>query len=161
MKNTPSDNQEQTAPAKPKRRKARKTNKPEMLSRNVEISSFGGTVRIRAVHERGDEPYIESQPWLDLRGKATEPVKDVTDVKISLYPKDEVQVGMARPASCGAIIGAKPALEAIITWPQMEFDRVWTLAMTGHLKWAYLSFTKPHYGRGLVVNASFGNEFEE
>src|SRR4051794_11556403 len=115
-----------------------------MLTRNVEISSFGATVRISAVHHKGDEPYIESQPWLELRGKATEPLKGVTDVKISLYPKDEVQVGTARPASCGAIISAKPTLEAIIAWPQLEFDRLWTTAITGHLKWAYLHFTTPH-----------------
>ena len=115
--------------AKPKRRKARKTNKPEMLSRNVEIASFGAIVRIHAAHPRNEEPYIETQPWLELRGKATEPVKGVTDVKISLYPKDDMRVGTARPASCGAIIGAKPELHAAITWPQVEFDRVWTLAI--------------------------------
>ena len=132
-----------------------------MLRRNVEISSFGATVRIGAVHEKGDEPYIESQPWLELRGKITEPVKGITDARISLYPRDDMQVGTARPACCGAIIGLKPVLEAVITWPHMEFDRLWALAMTGHLKWVHLYFTEPHYGHGLVVNASFGNEFEE
>ena len=42
------------------------------------------------MHERGDEPEIKSQPWLDLRGVAQEPVKGVTDVVVSLYPKNEV-----------------------------------------------------------------------
>jgi hypothetical protein len=141
--------------------KKRKSDKPEMMSRNVEISLFRATVRIGAVHRKGDEPFVESQPWLELHGKATEPVKSVTDVKVSLYPQDDVRVGTARPASCGAIIGAKPQLHAIITWPQVEFDRVWTLATSGHLKWAHLYFTKPHYGSGLVVSASFSTELEE
>jgi hypothetical protein len=131
------------------------------LSRNgTNVKSRVSLASAVSFRDQRREPSIESHPWLELQGKAIEPVKGVTEVKISLYPKDELQVGTARPASCGAIIGAKPELHAIITWSQMEFDRVWTLAMSGHLKWAYLYFTKPHYGGGLVVSASFGNEFE-
>ena len=61
-------------------------------------------------------------------------MKGTTDVKISLYPRDDLRVGTARPASCGAIVAAKPELHAILTWSQTEFDRVWMLAMAGHLK---------------------------
>jgi hypothetical protein len=57
--------------AKP--RKRCKSSKPEMLSRNVEISSFGATVRIGAVHRKGEEPEIDSQPWLELRGTRSRP----------------------------------------------------------------------------------------
>jgi hypothetical protein len=46
-----------------------------MLSGSVEISSFSATVRLHAVHRKGEEPYFESQPWLELRGTATEPVR--------------------------------------------------------------------------------------
>jgi len=63
-----------------------------MLSRNVEFKSFNTTVRISATHRRGEEPAIESQPWLELRGLALEPMKDVTDVVVSLYPKDKVKL---------------------------------------------------------------------
>jgi hypothetical protein len=124
-------------------RRTRKSSKPEMLSRNVEITSFGATVRIGAVHRKGEEPEIDSQPWLELRGTATEPVKGVTDVKISLLPKDALQVGPARPALVGAIIEARPTLHAVITWSHVEFDRVFALAISGYLKWAHLYFTKP------------------
>ena len=91
-------------------RKHRPGGRPEMLSRDVDISSFRMTVRLHAVHGRGEEPYIESQPWLELLGTATEPVRDVTDVRISMYPQDELRVGTARPAAVGAIIGARPEL---------------------------------------------------
>ena len=67
-------------------RKRRSPGRPEMLSRNVAISSFRTSVRLGASHRRGEEPEIESQPWLELQGKATEPIRDVTDVKISRYP---------------------------------------------------------------------------
>jgi hypothetical protein len=102
----------------------RKSGKPEMLSRNVEFKSSSLTIRISAAHRKGEEPEIESQPWLELRGVLTEPVKDVRDVVISLYPRDRMEVGTARPASCGAIIRARPELQCVITWPQHEFDRL-------------------------------------
>jgi hypothetical protein len=59
-----------------KRRLAR----PEMLWRKVEFKSFNTTVRISATHRRGEDPEIESQPWLQLRGVALQAVDGVTDV---------------------------------------------------------------------------------
>jgi hypothetical protein len=132
-----------------------------MLSRNVEITSFSATVRLNAIHHKGDEPYVEGQPWLELRGTAKEPVKGVTDVKISMWPRENVQIGTARPASVGAVLDARPKLSFGLTWPQAEFDRIWNLAISGHLKFAHVYFTKPHYNSGLVVSASFSNELEE
>ena len=55
----------------------------------------------------------------------------------------------------------KPEMSVLISWPQREFDRLWALALSGHLKHAYLDFTAPHYNSGLVVSASFSNEVEE
>ena len=68
-------------------KKRRKSGRPEMLRRNVEISSFSVRVRLDAVHRKGEDPYIEGEPWLDLRGTATEAVRDVRDVRISMYPR--------------------------------------------------------------------------
>lgn len=95
-----------------------------MLSRDVAISSFRASVRPNAVHRRGEEPEIETQPWLELQGKATETIRDVKDVKISMYPREPLQVGTARPATVGAIIGAKPELSVVLTWSHVDFDRV-------------------------------------
>jgi hypothetical protein len=72
-----------------------------------------------------------------------------------------LEVGTARPASVGAIVQARPELHAVITWSQVEFDRVWTMALGGHLKCAHLYFTKPHYHSGLIVSASFSSEVDE
>jgi hypothetical protein len=135
--------------------------RPEMLSRNIEISSFSATVRLHAVHPKGEDPYIESEPWLELRGTVTEPVRDVRDVRISMYPQDTLQVGTARPAAVGALIQARPQLSFVLKWSHVDFDRVWALAVGGRLTHAHLYFTKPHYNTGLVVNASFSNEEEE
>lgn len=135
--------------------------RPEMLSRDVAITTFRATVRLHAVHRRGEEPEIESQPWLELLGKASEPIPDVTEVRISMYPSEPVHVGTARPASVGAIIQVKPELSVVLTWSHVEFDRAWALALAGQLKFAHLYFTRPHYNSGLVVSASFSNELGE
>jgi hypothetical protein len=160
MTNNLSNDREPASAGRLTARKRRKSGKPEILLRNVEISSFDATVRLHVVHHKGDEPHIGSQPWLELRGTATEPIRDV-NVKISMFPKDKPETGTARPASVGAIIGARPELSVVLTWPQVDFDRVWALAVAGHLKYAHLYFTKPHYNSGLVVSASFSNELEE
>ena len=132
-----------------------------MLSRDVEIRASSLTVRIRAVHAKGAAPEIDTQPWLQLKGVLTEPVKGVRDVVISLYPKDKLEVGTARPASCGAIIRARPELQFVITWPQHEFDRLWGLVLGNRLTHGHFYITKPHYNTGLIVSASFSSELEE
>lgn len=83
MKNKPSDAQEAPAAQKPRPKRKPESSKPEMLSRNVKITSFSAAVRLNAIHHKGDEPYVEGQPWLELRGTATEPVKGVTEVKMA------------------------------------------------------------------------------
>lgn len=135
--------------------------RPEMLSRNVAISSFAATMRTSAAHRRGEEPEIESQPWLELRGNLEEPVNGVQDVVISMYPEDKMQVGTTRPAAVGSIIGMKPRIEVVLSWSYQEFDRVWALALSGQLKFGHLYFTAPRRNKGLVVSLSFSSEREE
>ena len=73
-------------------------------------------------------------------------------------PRETPKVGTARPASVGAVLGAKPELSFGLSWLPDAFDRVWVLALSGHLKFAHVDFTKPHFNSGLVVSASFSDE---
>jgi hypothetical protein len=95
----------------------RRSGKPEMLWRSIEISSFSARVSLDAVHHKGQEPFIEAQPWLELRGTATEPVRDVRDVKISMFLRDRPQVGSARQ------------LEQLE--PSFKRNRTWILSCLG------------------------------
>lgn len=142
-------------------RKRRDTKRAELLARTAQISSCRFTQRIRAVHNRGEEPYVECGPWLELLGKLEEPVKGVTDVRISLYPLEPVVVGPVRPAAIGAVISLKLEMSVVISWSEREFDRLWSMALAGHSKFAYLAFTPPRNGRARIVSASFGSEREE
>lgn len=142
-------------------RKHRATKRPEPLARRAQISSCQFTQHISAVHNRGEEPEVECGPWLELLGKLEEPVKGVTDVRISLYPCEPVAIGLVRPAAIGAVINLKPEMSVVISWSEREFDRLWSMALAGHLKFAYLAFTAPRYRRARIVSASFGSERDE
>lgn len=98
--------------------------------------------------------------WLELLGKASEPIGAVTDVVISMYLRKPVEVGTARPASVGAIIQVKPEVSGVLTWSPVEFDRVGTCAgRTTQIRPSPIH--KPHYNSDLVVSASFSNELED
>src|SRR5688572_15156738 len=112
--------------------KKRKSDRAEVLSRKLEIVSFAVSVSLRAVHHRGEDPRIESGPWLELRGIMTEPVRDVRGIKVSLFPQDDAQrAGATRPASVGSVIQDRPELDVVLIWPPDDFDRAWALALAG------------------------------
>lgn len=114
-----------------------------------------------ATQRRRDEPEIEAQPWLELRGQFEEPVKGVSRLHISNYPREPLTVGSARPASVGAIVGMKPEMVVVLTWSNADFDRLWAMALAGRIGFVHLVFTKPQYNSGLVTSASFSSEREE
>ena len=142
-------------------RTRRKPHRHELLSRTATITSYSARVHIRVDHRRGDAPGIEAGPWLELRGTLEQPVKGVEDVLFSLCPKDNPQIGPARPAGIGSVIGLKPEMSVVIPWSHRDFDRLWALALSGKLRFADLLFTKPHYGKARVVGASFSTERDE
>lgn len=129
------------------RKKPRRTKSPEILNRTVHITSFGTRLRVGVDEPRDPEPEIEVKAWLELRGVLDEPVRQTSDIVISLYPDARTKVGTARPPAVGAIIGVRSAVDAVISLPHAEFDRLWSFALSGHLKHAWMAFTRPHYNR--------------
>ena len=125
----------------------------ELWIRTAAISSVRTSVRSHAIHQRGSEAEIESRCLLELSGLLDGAVRDVTDIEIHLYPEDNISVGTARTASVDAIIGFRPQLKLIVYIKHRNFDRLWSMALAGHLGYAYLSFTKPRYAfKGLKLS---------
>lgn len=135
--------------------------RPETLNRHLEISAVRISLRVGVDEPRDPEPEIEVKQWLELRGVLGEPVRQTSDVVLSLYPDNRTKVGTARPPAVGAIIGVRSAVEAVISLPHTEFDRLWSFALSGHLKHAWMEFTKPRHNRGLVLAVTFSSEREE
>lgn len=126
-------------------KKPRRTRRPQILNRTVEITSFGTSLRVGVDEPKDPEPEIEVKPWLELRGVLNEPVRQTSDIVFSLYPDARIKVGTARPPAVGSIIGARLAVEAVISLPHAEFDRLWLFVLSSHLKHAWMAFTRPHY----------------
>jgi hypothetical protein len=140
-----------------KRRKSRM----EMLTRAIEISTFRVSLSLQIDEPKLPDPELETTPWLELRGTMNEPIRDTRDVLFSIYPKDKVVVGIARPASVASVIQIRPEVSVVSPLPHVDFDRMFSIALAGQVKFAWMFFTKPHYGRALVTNLSFSNEREE
>lgn len=119
------------------------------------------SVSIQGISRRGLPPSIEGGPWLELRGVMDEPVRDVVDVSISIYAKDSTEPGSSKPVSVGAVMRTRPCFDVVVPFPQIDFDRVWSLALHGQLRHAYLAFTKPYRRSATVVEASFSTHPEE
>jgi hypothetical protein len=133
----------------------------ELFWRTVAVRSVAPYVSVYPMTGRGEEPRIECSSWLHVHGYLDSPVKDVFDVTIHVHPKEAPRVGTARPVAVGAIIGIHDAVSAVVSLLPVDFDRLWVLALSGHLKFASLTFTPPKYGSALVVNTSFSSEREE
>jgi hypothetical protein len=118
------------------RKTRRKTRRQELLTRSAEIVSFRASVRLRVQNPKEPEPEIEASPWLELHGTIDEPVRNVREVSINVYPDPRTTVDTARPPAVGAIVGARHRLELVISLPHADFDRIWVLALAGRLKHA-------------------------
>jgi hypothetical protein len=127
----------------------------------VEITSVGTSLRVGVDEPKDPEPEIEVEPWIEIHGVLDAPVRQTSDFVVSLYPDARTKVGTARPPAVGSIIGVRSAVEAVISLPHAEFDRLWSFAFSGHLKHAWMAFTRPHNNRGLVLAVSFSSQREE
>jgi hypothetical protein len=108
-------------------------------------------VRFGVKGENDPEPEIECRPWLELRGKLMEPIREGFDVVFKLWPDPDKRVGPARPASVGYIMGVRPAVEVAADFAPAHFDYLWSFALSGHLTHAFMVLTKPHYGSASVL----------
>jgi hypothetical protein len=141
--------------------KKSRTKRPDILNRTVDIASFGASLRVGVDEPNDPEPEIEVKPWLELRGVLDEPIRQTSDIVLSLYPDPRTKVGTAPPPAVGSVIGVRSTVEAVISVPHAEFDRLWSFALSGRLKHAWMALTQPHYNRGLVLAVSFSSQREE
>jgi hypothetical protein len=98
---------------------------------------------------------------LEVRGNADEPVRDIVELVITVHPDNREEPGPGGLPSVGAIIQLRPHIQAVVKLPSVDFDRAWSLATGGYLRFCWMAFTEPHRRFAHVVSVSFSNEFEE
>ena len=140
----------------------RNSHHEETIQRNVAILSIAPRVSCNVRGEKHDpEPVREARPHLALRGELSEPLRGVLGIELKVWADPDTRTGSARPAAVGHIVGMRPHVEVLAAYSPIDFSYIWSLALSGRLTHAYLSFTKPHYNSATVLYMSFSNEREE
>ena len=127
-------------------KRTRRTGRLETLTRTISIRSFGASLSVGV-----DKPEIEVKPWLEIRGTLDAPVNQISEILFSLYPDVRTKVGTTRPPGVGAIIGMRNGVDAVVSVPHAEFDRLWSFAFSGHLNHGWRASTKPKYNKGQIL----------
>lgn len=109
--------------------------------RFVTITAVSAGTSLSAGQERGAEPQLSSTARLELTGTMDEPIRDTREVEIVLYAADDPKPGSNPTPWIGLIHGIRPVMRAAIFILHRDFDRVWSLALSGLLKHAHMSET--------------------
>jgi hypothetical protein len=133
----------------------------EILTRTVEVSSCTTSVHLGVDQPRSCDPMIESRPWIEARGTADEPLCGGQEFLFSVHVDDDLRPGPLRPAAVGAIIQIRPQVTAVLGLPSADFDRLWSMAVTGRLRFVWFSSATPRYRKARIFSASFASEREE
>ncbi|MBP9826441.1 MAG: hypothetical protein KBF21_19590 [Thermoanaerobaculia bacterium] len=143
----------------PKRRTGR--GRQEILNRSIHVRSVELSVSRRAQKRRGEFPRFEGHPWLKLHGEAEESLAETRQFLIRVNVDDSEEPGPSRPPAIGAVLRVKPEFDALISLDSASFDRVWSMATAGLVRYCWIAFTQPYRGSSLVVSVSFSSEKEE
>ena len=79
---------------------------------------------------------------------------------VNVLPMVTEEPGASVPPSIGAIIQVRPTLTAVVRVPVADFDRVWSMAISGHLNYVHVVFTEPDRRSALIVSVAFSNKSE-
>jgi len=90
----------------PKGRK--KSGRPEILSRQVEVVAVGLGVSLHTRDEKGSESTFDGYGRLELAGQMDEPIRGTTDVRITLYSTERATVGKEPVPWIGLVHGSSP-----------------------------------------------------
>ncbi len=140
-------------------RRRRQSLRDELWHRNVVITAVRPRVSFSVKGEKDPKPEIEGHPYLKLDGTLTEPIRDVHEIVFKLWPDPDKRVGPNRPVSVAYITNIRPHIEVIGSCHTEAFDYTWTLALSGKLTHAYMTFTKLHHNAASVSYLSRSNEW--
>ena len=141
--------------SRPEKRNAKRKHREEILSRDFRIESIKQSVGIGVHHARGEAPFLDPHSWIEARGRFDEPLRDITEVEISVYPDPNADVAPGPPPCVGAIIRLKPTVLVVVPFTVQEFERLWVLATVSAIRRGHVAFTAPYWNRSLVVNLGF------
>ena len=141
------------------------TEEREILTREGEVTGWRAEVwahnftfgeKTRLLEEYQKAPERDARPSINVLGTFTKDVKGVSQFDFWVMP-GKPDLGKAEILSVGAILKAKPVLEAHVTLSEIEYLTVLALATTGHLRYLSCHFQTPRYGKALISSLTFGS----
>ena len=143
------------------RRKRRTRRRNETLVRFVAVGAVSAGTFLSAAQGRGAEPHLSSTARIELTGTMDEPIRDTWDIEIVLYAADDPRPGRDPTPWIGLVHRIRPAMRGAIFIPHRDFDRLWSLGLSGLLKHAHMVLTPPRCYSAYVLNLSFSTYQEE
>lgn len=131
------------------------------LKRRIDVDSVSARVSAYPEKEKGREPKYHGSAALELKGRLDEPIRDLVDVEVVVYDSDIATLGTEPLPWIGTVDFVRPVIRPVAFLPHRDFDRLWTLALTGSLKHVTLFMTPPRYQTAYIVNVSFTTDPEE
>jgi hypothetical protein len=138
-----------------KRKHSKRKGRRDFWMRDVRVTSIQLFGSSRIDKQRGLDPRVDSSAWMVVFGKLEEPIREVVDLNFHVTVADEQHP--ERFPTVGSILGIKPVISGIISFPKPTFDCLWTLAVADHVNWLYLSFEEPYRGHAKIINAQISN----
>jgi hypothetical protein len=143
------------------RKRGGKPRAASILACELRVMWLALHVSSRAEKRRGEAPSLESGPWLELGGELDSPIRDVRAASIHVHPETEWRPGTIGPPSIGSFIQFRPQISGVVAIPPADFDRIWSMAVSGHLKYVHVAFTEPHRRSSFIVSVSFSSKSED
>ena len=139
--------------------------RPVELIRDVEVTSVDAHVSISPSFEKGRKTELEHKARLYVRGTMNQSIKATREVEFSIHiaaHEERLPLSPSKTAPPAAHIhDTNPYIEITMWVPPATFDRIWTLAVSGGLKYVRFVCAEPHYRRADVTSVWFSTEPNE
>lgn len=129
----------------------------ELLPRYGAVTDARISMHIYAHKERGKLRERSSSVSIEVIGRFTEAVGEITQFSILVLPVLRPTLGQAETPSVGSFSQFKPIARGVVELSFDEFQHLMLLSTSGSLQSCYFAFNEPYRGRALIVSISFSS----
>jgi hypothetical protein len=137
----------------PQRNTRNRRRKADTVIRHLAVQHINHYLSFSPTKERGAPPSLEELAALEISGTLNAPVQGGREAVIWVSPSDE-GVKKRLPWT-GGVHGISPMLRPSLFLPPAPFDRLWTLAASGRLRFIRVAFSPPRYQSAELLDIAF------
>jgi hypothetical protein len=145
---------------KPRQKPEARSRRRELIARYGRVKDWDISLYVHGESRHGMRERTSMQV-LEVRGDLDEAVKKVQSFRLTVFAKNEPEVGTAEIPSVGSVISMRQELGAAIELAAAEFQLAVAMAAAGRLRSVHLCFQEPRYGSALIASCSFSSRHAE